>query len=409
MVDGVTGEIVNDMKVAGLFSGIGGLDLPFKERGASTELLCDVWDASREVLQAHFPDVPVFEDIRDLKKLPADVDVVTAGFPCTDLSQAGRTAGISGKESGLVEYVFKLLRNRHVEWLVLENVRNMLVLDKGRAMVFLTSKLEELGFRWAYRLVDSRFSGVPQRRHRVLFVAARDHDPRRVLFADEAGDPGAQFLRDDAYGFYWTEGLRGLGWAQDGVPPLKGGSSVGIPSPPAIWMPNASLGRKLVIPSIEDAEVLQGFPRKWTDVIQTGHRNGPRWKLVGNAVTVGVARWLVDRLYDPGDVVVESNQKSADRRWPDSAYGESGKVYEFYATCWPTRNDYQHLTDVIDPSTLEPLSHRASSGFLSRALRAKLRFDPDFLRDVREHVESTNAGTRDRSRSKRAGIAVPVQ
>lgn len=377
------------MKVAGLFSGIGGFELPFRNRGGSAELLCDVWEASQNVLRAYFPDVPIHHDIRNLKELPQAVDVVTAGFPCTDLSQAGRTAGIAGNDSGLVSNVFRLLQNRNIEWLVLENVRNMLVLDKGKAMLYLTSELECLGFRWAYRLVDSRFVGVPQRRHRVLFVASRHHDPRQVLFADEAGPPKDSSLRSDAYGFYWTEGLRGLGWAQDAVPPLKGGSAVGIPSPPAIWIPGATPGARIVTPSIEDAEALQGFERGWTVPAQNGLRNGPRWKLVGNAVTLGVAEWLVDRLFEPGEVSVESRIKVSGTRWPNAAYGESGRVWEFDASCWPVRRKYQHLTDLLALEDLRPLSHRAAAGFLERAMRSQLVFDPDFIEDMKKHVAST--------------------
>lgn len=377
------------MSIAGLFSGIGGLELPFRRRGANTELLCDVWDPSQTVLREHFPDTPIWKDISNLEHLPDGVEVVTAGFPCTDLSQAGRTAGISGNESGLVEHVFRLLESRDVDWLVLENVRNMLALNKGHAMQFLVSKLEELGFSWAYRLVDSRFTGVPQRRHRVLLVASRWHDPRTVLFADDAGEIPASTLRSDAFGFYWTEGLRGLGWAQDAIPPLKGGSKVGIPSSPAIWLPDGVPGMKIVTPSIEDAEALQGFERGWTASAQNGSRNGPRWKLIGNAVTVGVADWLVDRLYNPGDVVVESLPLKPGSRWPDAAYGINGKVWEFKATHWPVQTEYQHLTDVLTTETLTPLSHRATSGFFERALRSKLRFNPQFIADVKAHVELT--------------------
>lgn len=377
------------MKVAGLFSGIGGLELPFQKRGSTTELLCDVWDASQSVLRERFPDVPLHGDISQLKVLPNGVDIVAAGFPCTDLSQAGRTAGISGEESGLVSHVFRLLRSRDIKWLVLENVRNMLVLDKGKAMSYLTSELESLGFRWAYRLVNSRFSGVPQRRHRVLLVASCHQDPRKVLFADEAGEPPISSLRSDAFGFYWTEGLRGLGWAQDAVPPLKGGSKVGIPSPPGIWLPNASPGLKLVTPSVEDAEVLQGFERGWTLPAQNGLRNGPRWKLVGNAVTVGVSQWLVNRLYEPGQVVVDCIPKQPGKRWPNAAYGDAGKVWEFKASCWPTQEKFKHLTDVLDIDKLKPLSYRASAGFLERAMRSTLRFEPQFLADVKAHVNLT--------------------
>ncbi|MFW5833900.1 MAG: DNA cytosine methyltransferase, partial [Pseudomonadota bacterium] len=332
------------VRVAGLFSGIGGLELPFARRGGETALLSENWNEAAAVLRQHFAGVPLHADVATLDALPEGIEVVTAGFPCTDLSQAGRTAGIEGAASGLVAHVFRLLRDRPVAWLVLENVRNMLVLDRGRAMAFLIHALEELGFRWAYRLVDSRFSGVPQRRHRVLFVASPIHDPRAVLFADEAGPPPASALRDDAFGFYWTEGLRGLGWAADAVPPLKGGSTVGIPSPPAIWLPKAPLGRRLVTPSIEDAEALQGFARGWTLAGRRGRRDGPRWRLVGNAVTVGVADWLAGRLYAPGTVILPSLPHRGGPPWPDAAHGEGGRIWRVDASPWPERRPYRHLT-----------------------------------------------------------------
>ena len=126
------------------------------------------------------------------------------------LSQAGRTAGISGSASGLVTHVFEVLRlareaNRRLPWLLIENVPNMLALDNGKAMTYLVHELESLGYRWAYRTVDSRFAGVPQRRRRVILLASVKHDPRTVLFADDAGERDVDELASNAYGFYWTE------------------------------------------------------------------------------------------------------------------------------------------------------------------------------------------------------------
>ena len=171
--------------VAGLFAGIGGIERGLEAAGGRAELLCENWEPATAVLAERFPEVPLVGDVRDLRSLPP-VDVVAAGFPCTDLSQAGRTKGIQGDASGLVGEVFRLLRRRDVPILVLENVRNMLVLDRGEAMRYLVAELEDLGYRWAYRLVDSRFTGVPQRRQRVIFVASKEIDPRGVLFAASA-------------------------------------------------------------------------------------------------------------------------------------------------------------------------------------------------------------------------------
>lgn len=374
--------------VAGLFAGIGGLEAGLGQAGGHAELLCEWWAPAQAVLRQRFPDAPVAGDVRELRSLPK-VDVVTAGFPCTDLSQAGRTSGIRGQQSGLVGEVFRLLRRRRAPVLVLENVRNMLVLDGGEAMRYLTAELESLGYRWAYRLVDSRFAGVPQRRQRVLFVATRDMDPRGVLFADDAGEPPASRYEDEAFGFYWTEGLRGLGWARDSVPTLKGGSSLGIPSPPAIWWPSGPLGGRVVVPSVQEAEQLQGFDTGWTEpAAQVEARKGTRWKLVGNAVTVGVSAWLGRRLRDPGEPCLEGAAIQTGDKWPTAAFGAAGKAWAVETSMWPVHAPYRHLPDVVDLLGAQPLSAKATAGFLSRAQRSGLRFVPGFLADLEEHLEA---------------------
>jgi DNA (cytosine-5)-methyltransferase 1 len=373
--------------VAGLFAGIGGVETGLARSGLESELLCEWWEPARAVLADRFPGVRLEGDIRELRSLPK-VDVVTAGFPCTDLSQAGRTRGIDGDASGLVGEVFRLLRRRRAPIVVLENVRNMLVLDGGRAMRYLVDEIESLGYRWAYRVVDSRFTGVPQRRQRVIFVAARDLDPRSVVLADEAGPRDDDAYADDTFGFFWTEGLRGLGWARDAVPTLKGGSTIGIPSPPAIWHPDGSLGRRILTPRITDAERLQGFNPGWTRAADNvSRRKGTRWKLVGNAVTVGVAEWVGQRLVEPGEPIRDGRPMRDGESWPIAAWGSRGKVWVSDVSMWPRRRRYRHLHQIVDLVQAEPLSERGAAGFLDRANRGSLNFAPGFLEDVQEHVE----------------------
>ena len=372
--------------VAGLFAGIGGIELGLARSGWHAEFLCEYWEPAYTVLGDHFPDTEITHDVRDVKALPK-VDLVTGGFPCTDLSQAGRMKGITGEQSGLVGEVFRLLRKTKAPNLLLENVRNMLVLDGGEAMRYLVDELEALGYRWAYRLVDSRFTGVPQRRQRVILLASRDLDPRAVLFADDAGEPDTDRYADGVFGFYWTEGLRGLGWAQDAVPTLKGGSTIGIPSPPAIWNPDAELGMRVVTPTIEDAEQLQGFPAGWTDPAdRVSNRKGTRWKLVGNAVTVGVSEWVGHRLVEPGEPLTQGRPHRPGDRWPLAAYGANGKAWAVDVSMWPLHRRYAHLTDVVDLTEAQPLSTRAATGFHSRAERGNLNFADGFLDDVAEHA-----------------------
>ncbi|MGB7982367.1 MAG: DNA (cytosine-5-)-methyltransferase [Candidatus Nanopelagicales bacterium] len=378
------------MRVAGLFAGIGGIELGLHRAGHETTLLCEVWDPAVDVLQAQFPGVPVHGDIVTLRSFP-DVDLVTAGFPCTDLSQAGRTAGIDGGASGLVGHLFRLLDSRaRPEWVLVENVRNLLVLGRGDGMRFITDQLEQFGYTWAYRVVDSRFTGVPQRRQRVILLASLSGDPRAVLHADEAG--AREDYREDAHGFYWTEGLRGLGWAQDAVPTLKGGSTIGIPSPPAVWVPEQPLGRRLVVPSVEDAEAMQGFPPGWTSPVTGARQVGTRWKLVGNAVTVGVAQWVGERLENPGTAVTNYRPLSSGERWPIAAYGNRhGRWVAPDLSMFPLLRDYRHLLNAMDVDRARPVSHRGSSGFYSRLQRSSLRVSDHFRADVAEHVAATAA------------------
>ncbi|MGL5808718.1 MAG: DNA cytosine methyltransferase [Nocardioides sp.] len=383
------------MKIAGLFAGIGGIELGFHEAfgaAARTELLCECWGPAQAVLSARFPGVELHPDVRELRDLPRGLDVLSAGFPCTDLSQAGRTAGIAGAQSGLVSHVFEALRltatERHLPWLMIENVPNMLTLDKGKAMAYVVGEIEALGYRWAYRVVDSRFTGVPQRRRRVILLASATEDPRRVLFSDDAGERPEGDLETDAFGFYWTEGRGGLGWAQDAVPTLKGGSTIGIPSPPAVWVPAASEDRLFVTPSVEDAEALQGFDRGWTDVLTAGRKTGTRWKLVGNAVTTRVAAWVARRIAAPGDVVADLDGPRITARWPTAAWGDSGTARAVSVSEFPTLARYEHLSSVIDLRSAAPLSARAVNGFQSRLSQGNLGRYRGFRDDIARYRES---------------------
>lgn len=374
------------IRVAGLFAGIGGIELGLQRSGADTRMLCE-WSApAQATLRANFPNTPLVGDVQELGTLP-EVDVVTAGFPCTDLSQAGRKAGIDGKASGLVREVFRLISKDRVEMLMLENVRNMLSLDRGAAMRFLVDQLESLGYRWAYRLVDSRFTGVPQRRQRVIFLASQNVDPTTVLFADDAGEPTQNYFRKDAFSFYWTEGRRGLGWAQDATPTLKAGSTIGIPSPPSIWNPNGEPGSRIVLPSIEEAEALQGFPRGWTaPASDIAGSKGARWRQVGNAVSVGVSRWVGQRLSNPGERSPNVRRLNDHDRWPSAACGTNGERWAVDVSLWPTQEPYQHLSDLVNLSKATPLSARATTGFYRRTQESTLNFEPNFLSDVHQHA-----------------------
>lgn len=363
-------------RVAGLFSGIGGLELGMHSAGFESALLCEYWEPATSTLRRRFPGVEVVGDIRDLKALPS-VDVVTAGFPCTDLSQVGRTKGIDGEESGLVREVFRLLAVSGARWVVLENVPNMLSLGGGRAISVFTDWFEAYGWNWAYRTVDSQHFGLPQRRRRVLLVASRVADPREVLFADDAGTPaGSGNARE--YGFYWTEGNRGVGWGHGVVPTLKGGSKLGVASPPAVWRPSHDIGSQIVRPTIEAGERLQGFRAGWTDHVA---REGHRWKLVGNAVSVPVAAWVASQLVNPGVVLVpEIPWPKAG--WPKAASMVGGARQAWQASERPLPLRRGSLSRVLDVHGSVPLSHGATRGFADRFRASSFRERAEGFQDA---------------------------
>lgn len=394
-------------KIAGVFSGIGGIELGMHKAGHVTELLCEIDPGARRVLESWF-DTEVRPDVRALRSLP-QVDILTAGFPCQDLSQAGRTAGIGGTQSSLVGQLFRLLGNKKSgpKWLLLENVPFMLQLQRGRAMRYLVDELEALGFMWAYRIVDARAFGLPQRRQRVLMLASRTEDPRTVLFGCDATENLPKFSPDRLCGFYWTEGLRGLGWAVDAVPTLKGGSTIGIPSPPGIWDP---IDHSITTPEIRDAERLQGFTEDWTApaLEEEGVRRGHRWKLVGNAVSVPVFEWLGRRLSDPKGDRPEETLLKRGVAWPHAAWGYKDKRYAPRISAWPVREPAVPLREFLRfPRKM--LSHRAASGFFSRADESTLKFQEGFLEDVKLHVdrmsESTTASHVDKSAEREPACA----
>ena len=311
------------------------------------------------------------------------------GFPLPRSSQAGKTAGIAGGRSGLVGHVLRLLDTAEPEprWLLLENVSFMLQLDRGEAMRWLTSELDRRGYTWAYRVVDSRAFGLPQRRQRVLLLASRVDDPRSVLLEEDHGEIEIADRGDLACGFYWTEGIRGLGWAVDAVPTLKGGSTIGIPSPPAIWRPGTGT---IVTPDLRDTERLQGFPADWTSPAEAvaGRRKGARWKLVGNAVSVPVARWIGERLLRAGTYRSRAEVAlAAGTRWPRAAWGREGERYNVDVSMWPVASPRPHLHEFLAFAP-KHLSVRATAGFLSRTRRGTLRIPEDLIREAEIHLRA---------------------
>ena len=180
------------MRLGSLFAGVGGFDEGFRRAGVPTAWWVENDKHCRQLLKARFPGVPGFGDITKIHHLP-QAEVWAGGSPCVDVSIAGRRAGLTGKasarRSGLFFNFMALVALSRPQWVVIENVPGLLSSNKGRDMGTVLGTLDELGYGWAYRVLDASYFGVPQRRRRVFIVGCADRGYRRaaeVLFERES-------------------------------------------------------------------------------------------------------------------------------------------------------------------------------------------------------------------------------
>ena len=375
-----------------LFAGIGGFEQAFRKAGFSGTLAAyENWPSAQSVLSTRFPAASLFEDVQDLPARLHEAEIVTAGFPCTDLSPAGRLAGISGDASGLIIGVLRAIQLQKPEWVLLENVPNMLRLKGGEAMSIIGSMLDDAGYRWSYRTLDAQHFGVAQRRKRVFLLASRHHHPERVLFRDYAmASARSQAVADrryKAHGFYWTEGNRGVGWGDGVVPTIKGSTTAGIPSAPGVWLPDKPIELRFRTPSIEALETLQGFRPEWTSAAPPRDR----WKLVGNAVAVPAVQWIAEglRAYDQLSIVDLPSELDVKHGWGSAGISAGDHVRRAKVSEGPVTGPLRRtftLQRVLEERGSNALSAKATRGFASRLLRSTLRYQDTFMRDLTEYA-----------------------
>ena len=170
------------LQVLDLFSGIGGFSLGLERTGGfETAAFCEIEDFPRQVLARHWPEVPCYEDVRTLTaaRLAANgiakIDVITGGFPCQDVSTAGRQAGIGeGTRSGLWSEIVRLVREIRPKFVIVENVANLLrgpVEQPGRWFGRILGDMAECGYDAEWENIPAAAVGAPHRRERIWIVA----------------------------------------------------------------------------------------------------------------------------------------------------------------------------------------------------------------------------------------------
>ena len=179
------------MNVGSVFSGVGGIDLGLERAGMSIRWMCEQDEYCRRLLRQHWPSTPISSDIRHLRGESLEaVDLICGGFPCQDLSVAGKGAGLAGDRSSLWYEMLRLVREMRPRWVCAENVPAL----RARGADQVLSGLEAEGYACWPLVVGARHAGAPHRRDRVFIVARRDD------MADADGEPIRDQPKRDQWG-----------------------------------------------------------------------------------------------------------------------------------------------------------------------------------------------------------------
>jgi DNA (cytosine-5)-methyltransferase 1 len=197
----------NPLLYGSLFSGIGGIDLGFDRAGLKCAWQVEIDPFARKVLEKHWPGVPKHDDIRTFK--PTPVDVVCGGFPCQDISHAGKRVGIDGERSGLWCEFARVVRDIRPRFVVVENVQALRY--KGGGLYRVLSDLAECGYDAEWQSLAAGSFGAPHIRERIILVGYTNKPPKNAHAAT-----GRQRNPISQSGWWKTE--PSVGRVADGVP-----------------------------------------------------------------------------------------------------------------------------------------------------------------------------------------------
>ena len=177
-----------------LFAGVGGFDLAMQRQGVKEVASVEIDKKCNEVLARQFPDATQFTDVttvtgKDLINagFTPSTGIITGGFPCQDLSVAGKRAGLAGERSGLFWEIARIVEETQTEYFIIENVPGLLSSNDGKDFGVVVGTMADLGYSLGWRVLDAQHFGVPQRRKRVFIVGRRatNGGVAEVLFKSE--------------------------------------------------------------------------------------------------------------------------------------------------------------------------------------------------------------------------------
>lgn len=159
------------LNVLDIFSGIGGFSIGLEAASMQTVAFCEINPFCRKILTRHWPSVPIFPDItiihkEDLKALPR-IDLIAGGFPCQDISVAGKRKGITAKRSGLWQEYKRLINEIRPKYAIIENVANL----RSQGLIAVLQDLWEIGYDAEWHCIPASAFGAPHRRDRIWIIA----------------------------------------------------------------------------------------------------------------------------------------------------------------------------------------------------------------------------------------------
>lgn len=274
------------MNVLDLFSGIGGFSLGLERAGMKTVAFCEVDKKCQQVLKKHWPGVPIFDDVTTLKgaDIEETVDVICGGFPCQDISLAGKGAGLEGKRSGLWSEFKRLIEEIKPKYAIIENVSAL----RSRGLDQVLREISEIGYDAEWYCITASSVGAPHRRDRIWILAypnsarRRESNQEMERGSSKQSDSSSVQSSQDVSNTNVTRLER---WLSDGIASSQGWeeSSDGCTTERSVRWRRGRNGEWTSEPSV--GRVVDGFPGRVDRLKQLGNAVVPQIpELIGRAI-----------------------------------------------------------------------------------------------------------------------------
>lgn len=317
------------MRYLSVCSGIEAASVAWEPLGWAPVAFAEIEKFPSKVLAHHYPGVPNLGDMTKFREWDIErgaVDVLVGGTPCQSFSVAGLRKGLDDPRGNLALTFIAMVEHFKPEWVIWENVPGVLSSSGGRDFGSFLGALGQLGYGFAYRVLDAQYFGVPQRRRRVFVVAHSSGDARRageILFEPESlsGNHKASRTKGQGIADASITGSVSSKWAK-GTGGPAGDECYNLV--PVMYQHNQTDARLKEEPKTSqtviarfgtggghtplvrhhvlvrkltptECERLQGFPDGYTDIM-SNTPDSSRYIAIGNSMAVPVMRWIGKRI-----------------------------------------------------------------------------------------------------------------